>query len=267
MKISLAAENERTVFQKLREAALAYHLTRRWSKEQILRNYLNSIYFGNGAYGIESAARTYFEFNHDRCGEQGASRQCASVLLPHEAALLAGDGRLPERLRPGPASGRGQAPARPRAAADVRAGLSDARRCTTSAKAQAAADARRPHVPEGGHGLPVLHLLDQAAGRRPARRRPAGRAARVRGRPAGQDDDRLAPPACGREGDQRAGCRTGGGPRASLVAISNKRRHGAGDGRRRQLRRSRRSTSPPRASASPARRSSRSCSPRRCART
>ena len=60
MKISLAAENERTVFQKLREAALAYHLTRRWSKERILRNYLNSIYFGNGAYGIESAARTYF---------------------------------------------------------------------------------------------------------------------------------------------------------------------------------------------------------------
>ena len=68
VKISLAAENERTVFQKLREAALAYHLTRKWSKERILRNYLNSIYFGNGAYGIESAARTYFAYNHDGCG-------------------------------------------------------------------------------------------------------------------------------------------------------------------------------------------------------
>ena len=34
--------------------------TRKWDKERILRNYLNTIYFGNGAYGIESAARTYF---------------------------------------------------------------------------------------------------------------------------------------------------------------------------------------------------------------
>ena len=90
MKLSLAAENERTVFQKLREAALAYHLTRRWSKEQILRNYLNQIYFGNGAYGIESAARTYFSYNHDGCGGRGKDEPpCASVLLPHEAALLA----------------------------------------------------------------------------------------------------------------------------------------------------------------------------------
>ena len=101
VKISLAAENNRTVFQKLREAALAYHLTRRWSKERILRNYLNSIYFGNGAYGIESAARTYFGYNHDKCGSQGPP--CASVLLPHEAALLAGDGGLAERVRPDPA--------------------------------------------------------------------------------------------------------------------------------------------------------------------
>src|SRR3954447_8122508 len=89
VKISLAAENERTVFQKLREAALAYQLTRAWSKERILRNYLNSIYFGNGAYGIESAARTYFQFNHDKCGE-GKEPPCASVLQPAEAALLAG---------------------------------------------------------------------------------------------------------------------------------------------------------------------------------
>src|SRR4051794_12245990 len=89
VKISLAAENERTVFQKLREAALAYQLTRAWSKERILRNYLNSIYFGNGAYGIESAARTYFQYNHDKCGE-GREPNCASVLLPQEAALLAG---------------------------------------------------------------------------------------------------------------------------------------------------------------------------------
>jgi penicillin-binding protein 1A len=89
VKLSLAAENERTVFQKVREAALAYHLTRRWSKEEILRNYLNQIYFGNGANGIESAARTYFSYNHDGCGGRKGEPPCASVLLPHEAALLA----------------------------------------------------------------------------------------------------------------------------------------------------------------------------------
>ncbi len=88
VKLSLAAQNQRTLFQKMREAALAYHLTRKWSKERILRNYLNTIYFGNGAYGIESAARTYFKYNHPGCG--GPGNRCASVLQPQEAALLAG---------------------------------------------------------------------------------------------------------------------------------------------------------------------------------
>jgi penicillin-binding protein 1A len=89
VKNALAAQNDRTLFQKLREAALAYHLTRKWSKERILKNYLNTIYFGNGAYGIESAARAYFMWNHPGCDEEGA-RPCALQLLPHEAALLSG---------------------------------------------------------------------------------------------------------------------------------------------------------------------------------
>ena len=89
VKNALAAQDERTVFQKLREAALAYHLTRKWSKEQILRNYLNTIYFGNGAYGIEAAARAYFQSNHPGCDQRGRPN-CASRLEPHEAALLAG---------------------------------------------------------------------------------------------------------------------------------------------------------------------------------
>jgi penicillin-binding protein 1A len=89
VKNALAAQDERTVFQKLREAALAYHLTRTYSKEEILRDYLNTIYFGNGAYGIEAAARTYFQPNHPGCDERGRP-PCASQLEPHEAALLAG---------------------------------------------------------------------------------------------------------------------------------------------------------------------------------
>jgi penicillin-binding protein 1A len=89
VKNALAAQNDRTLFVKLREAALAYQLTRKWSKERILRNYLNTIYFGNGAYGIESAAQTYFGHDHQGC-ERDKARPCASRLEPHEAALLAG---------------------------------------------------------------------------------------------------------------------------------------------------------------------------------
>ena len=68
---------ERTVSRKLKEAALAWQLERRWSKDRILTAYLNTIYFGNGAYGVGMAARVYFDKH-------------ASELTLAEAALLAG---------------------------------------------------------------------------------------------------------------------------------------------------------------------------------
>ena len=89
VKNALEAQGSRTVFQKFRESALAYHLERQWDKDKILTQYLNTIYFGEGAYGIEAAARTYFGWNHPGCGESGAD-PCASELLPEEAAMLAG---------------------------------------------------------------------------------------------------------------------------------------------------------------------------------
>src|SRR4051812_38818767 len=91
VKNRLQAQDKRTIFQKLREAALAYHLSHRWSKPKILREYLNSIYFGNGAYGIESAAETYFGTAHVGCGGTNVrKRPCAAELRPYEAAMLAG---------------------------------------------------------------------------------------------------------------------------------------------------------------------------------
>ena len=113
VKNALSEQNNRTILEKVREAALAYHLTREWSKEKILTEYLNSIYFGNGAYGVESAARVYFGKIHGfdqnsatdgntkpGCGDpitktgtgsaQTSVPPCASVLSPWEAALLAG---------------------------------------------------------------------------------------------------------------------------------------------------------------------------------
>ena len=70
-------QGERTISRKLKEAALAWQLERRWSKDRILTAYLNTIYFGNGAYGVEMAARVYFDKH-------------ASELTLAEAALLAG---------------------------------------------------------------------------------------------------------------------------------------------------------------------------------
>ena len=102
VKNALSEQGNRTILEKLREAALAYHLTREWSKQKILREYLNSIYFGNGANGVESAARVYFgrQLGYESqptpgagCGDSTPTLRlatCASRLSPVEAALLAG---------------------------------------------------------------------------------------------------------------------------------------------------------------------------------
>ena len=57
---NLYISQERTVERKLKEACLAVKLDRAWSKEQVLESYLNSVYYGHLAYGIEAAAQTYF---------------------------------------------------------------------------------------------------------------------------------------------------------------------------------------------------------------
>jgi penicillin-binding protein 1A len=82
------SRNDVTVGRKVREAALAWQLTQRWSKERILAAYLNTVYFGNGAYGILQAARTYFH-----------GKSAAELTLP-EAALLAGIPQNPTRYDP-----------------------------------------------------------------------------------------------------------------------------------------------------------------------
>jgi len=57
---NVLADQERTVHRKLREAALAYQLEHKLGKSKILEGYLNTIYFGNGAYGVQAASETYF---------------------------------------------------------------------------------------------------------------------------------------------------------------------------------------------------------------
>ena len=74
---------DRTLFRKLKEAVLAVKLERKFSKDQILEFYMNTVYFGRGAYGIDAAARTYF-------------KQKVENLEPAQSALLAGVIRSPE---------------------------------------------------------------------------------------------------------------------------------------------------------------------------
>ena len=69
--------NAPTITRKLREAALAWQLEQVWSKDQILTAYLNTIYFGNGAYGVEEACRVYFGHSAEdgQPGRGGAARR------------------------------------------------------------------------------------------------------------------------------------------------------------------------------------------------
>jgi penicillin-binding protein 1A len=128
VKNVLAQEDNRTIGEKIREAALAFQLVHHWSKQQIMDEYLNTIYFGNGAYGIEAAARTYFGWDHgynagdpgaegkNGCGDPDVSNRhrpsCASELTIAQSALLAGMVANPTAfdpvLNPGAARGRRQ---------------------------------------------------------------------------------------------------------------------------------------------------------------
>jgi membrane peptidoglycan carboxypeptidase len=78
VKIELLG-SQKTVSRKVQELLLAYTLEHRYSKDQILELYLNRVYYGHGAYGIGSAAQTYF-----RTGTK------ASDLTAAQAAFLAG---------------------------------------------------------------------------------------------------------------------------------------------------------------------------------
>src|SRR3989442_6319123 len=78
---------DKSLERKLKEAVLALELERRYSKDRILEMYMNQVYFGHGAYGVEAAARTYF----------GKS---VSELNVRESALIGGLPRAPSNYSP-----------------------------------------------------------------------------------------------------------------------------------------------------------------------
>ena len=84
---NLFLTQERTLSRKIQEAILALWLERKYSKDQILELYLNRVYFGSGAFGVEAAAQKYF----------GKSAKLVNL---SEAAVLAGLMKSPTRLAP-----------------------------------------------------------------------------------------------------------------------------------------------------------------------
>jgi penicillin-binding protein 1A len=77
----------KTIVRKIKEALLAFQLERRYTKDEIIEFYLNQVYFGSGAYGVESAARIFF----------GKSVEELSL---QECALVAGMPKSPSRFSP-----------------------------------------------------------------------------------------------------------------------------------------------------------------------
>ncbi len=84
---NLFLTQERTISRKIKEAMLALKIEYRYTKKEILEMYLNQVYFGSGAYGVEAASRTYF------------GKHVEELSLP-ECALMAGLVRSPNKTSP-----------------------------------------------------------------------------------------------------------------------------------------------------------------------
>lgn len=90
-------KREDTLTRKVKEAILAYKLESTYSKDQILEKYLNTVYFGHGAYGVQAAAQTYFGKD---VGEL-TTAECAMI-----AGIIKSPGRYSPRIDPTAADGR-----------------------------------------------------------------------------------------------------------------------------------------------------------------
>ena len=84
---TLFLSQEKTITRKIKEAILAVQLERRYTKDELLALYLNQIYFGSGAYGVESASRLFF-------GKPASQMDLA------QCALIAGLPKAPSRYSP-----------------------------------------------------------------------------------------------------------------------------------------------------------------------
>ena len=219
--------NDRTFARKVREGILALALEWRFSKDQILELYLNRVYFGGGAYGIDAASRRFFGHS-------------ATELSIAEAAIIAGLVKAPSNYSPTADAEAARGRAGVVIDLMVRNGAitpGPGARPPTRRTSSSSRNTERQNITRyfTDWVLPQLDMLiDEtvAAARR-------------------LDDDRPRHAARRRRRDQRQ-CAAG---RAGRAGLARPRRRGAGDGRRPRLCRIRATTAPPRRTASPARRS------------
>ena len=170
--------DQKTIARKVREAAFAWQLERSkaWPKKRILQEYLNTIYFGNGAYGVQQAALVYFHHG-------------ARDLTISGGGAPGRDPRRSEPLRPG----------REPAAAPEPGGRSCCARCSRSRRSRRRSTPTRtrrrcPTLTRSGSGAPKgstapsLRELRQAAADRRVR---VGEGLRRRAQGANDDRSRL----------------------------------------------------------------------------
>src|SRR5216110_776070 len=91
--------NKRDLQRKAKELILAYRLNDKYSKREILKQYLNTVYFGQGSYGVKAATRRFF-LTPDPSAPFGVRGKALNELTAGEAALLAGVIRNPEGDNP-----------------------------------------------------------------------------------------------------------------------------------------------------------------------
>ena len=137
---NLYTGREQTFDRKLKEACLAIKLSNSWSKDKILATYMNTVYYGNHAYGVEAAAQTYF------------SKHARDLNLP-----AGGAPRRPAPgavdLRPVPQSAGGARPAHRGPEGDARRGRDHA--CSVPLGGQAAAEAEPGPASTRGSSSPT----------------------------------------------------------------------------------------------------------------
>jgi penicillin-binding protein 1A len=76
--------DDETLQRKIDEAALAWQLEQQLTKEQILTKYLNTVYFGEGAYGVQAAAKAYFGIDADRLSTSQAALLAGLIAAPND---------------------------------------------------------------------------------------------------------------------------------------------------------------------------------------
>ncbi len=142
---TLFLTNDRTFRRKVQEFMLTVWLERQFSKDEILEIWLNRVYLGSGAWGVDAAARIYF----------GVS---ARQLNLWQAAMIAGMPRAPSRLNP-----RADAEAATRRAREVLAAMAETGAITEAAARRASAEIRIPPRPTGDTGWYADWAAEQAA--------------------------------------------------------------------------------------------------------